>query len=285
MTAPLGPTIVVGAARSGTKIMRESLSRVLDIPAVPYDVGYVWRHGNESAADDHLTRADVKPRTQRLVTSFLGKYADKQGQVIEKTVGNTLRIPYVAELFPRARFVHLVRDGVDVTESARREWQRPSDLAYLRRKLRHVPWRVAPNYGRKFVIAQTVGRWRHGSHASTWGPRYRNIDRDLAESDLLTVCARQWQQCVVAARRDLAAQPQTVIQVRYEEFIRSPTAVLSRIADALGSAVDPAALHETTTAISSAGAGRGRSRLDEPERELLREELGATLEELGYEPV
>ena len=64
--------------------------------------------------------------------------------MIEKTVGNTLRVGYVAEIVPRVRFVHVIRDGVDVVDSSRIQWQTPPDTGYLREKIRHFPLRLAP---------------------------------------------------------------------------------------------------------------------------------------------
>ena len=41
------PIIIIGAARSGTKIMRSVISADENVRAVSYDVNYVWRFGNE----------------------------------------------------------------------------------------------------------------------------------------------------------------------------------------------------------------------------------------------
>ena len=227
----LRPVVLIGAARSGTKIMRDSLAVALAANAVPYDVGYVWRYGNESREDDCLTPADIRPRTRSLVRRFLAGYAGPDGRVVEKTVGNTLRVPFVADLLPEAVFVHLVRDGVQVADSARREWQAPVDLRYLAAKARHFPLRLVPTYGRKFLVSATAGRWRASrasgtKHADTWGPRYPGIHRDLAEEGLLTVTACEWRTCVEMATRDLAAVPNQVVSLRYESLVADPEGTL-----------------------------------------------------------
>jgi len=282
------PIVLIGAARSGTKILRDSLALSLGATAVPYDVGYVWRYGNESCPHDCLTPADIKPRTRRLVRRFVGGYAGPGGRVVEKKVGNTLRVPFVADLLPEAVFVHVIRDGVDVAESARREWEVPSDLGYLAAKARHFPLRLVPTYGRKFVVNATIGRWRAsrgggGGRANTWGPRYPGIDRDLADHGLLTVTARQWRESVNAASRDLAHVSQQVVTVRYEELVGDPRAVLSRVIAEIGAAVDDSRLDEASTMIVAGSPGKGRARLDEAERNVLRYEIGSTLEGLGYD--
>ena len=38
--------------------------------------------------------------------------------MVEKTCANTLRLPFVDKVLPEARYLHIVRDGVDVVASA-----------------------------------------------------------------------------------------------------------------------------------------------------------------------
>jgi hypothetical protein len=124
--------IIIGAARSGTKILRDVLAEASGMGCVPYDIGFVWRYGNQQVPHDVLDPATVTPRIQRFVRRYVDRYARSGGDVvIEKTVGNTLRVPFVHAVMPDAAFVHLVRDGMDVVESARRQWSAPPDREYL----------------------------------------------------------------------------------------------------------------------------------------------------------
>ena len=282
MTQSLEPIVLIGAARSGTKILRDALATALDVPQVPYDVGYVWRHGNEGRDDDALSPSDVRPRTRRLARRFLVRYAD-EGHVIEKTVGNTLRVGYVAEIVPRARFVHVIRDGVDVVDSSRIQWQTPPDAGYLREKVRHFPLRLAPTYGRKFVAGAVRDRLRGSAHAGTWGPRYPGIDDDLARDGLLVVTARQWRSSVEAARGALAAVSQPSVEVRYENLVSDPRAVLGEIAAAFDMAAP--GMDEAAAMLHAGSHGRGRARLDVIEKDRIRPEIAGLLKELGYDPV
>jgi hypothetical protein len=45
---------VIGAARSGTKFLRDVIGASPYAAVVPYDVNYVWRGGNEGFPDDAL---------------------------------------------------------------------------------------------------------------------------------------------------------------------------------------------------------------------------------------
>ena len=276
----LRPLVLLGAARSGTKILRDSLATAAAVPAVPYDVGYVWRYGNESATDDCLDPSLVRRRNRRLVRAFLAGYADTQGRVIEKTVGNALRAPFVAEILPEAVFVHLVRDGADVVESALREWRRPVDWRYVVRKSRHVPVRVGVSHARRF-LRTSVRRDVGADHARSWGPRYPGIDQDLADEGLLVTVARQWRESVGIARRDVP-HVACVTELRYEDLVEAPRETLESVLSAVGWRPDPTELARAVTGITPGRAGSGRARLDSAQRAVLDREMGDVLEDLGY---
>ena len=277
------PVIVLGAARSGTKILRDSLATALGCAAVPYDISYVWRHGNESAPDDVLPASAATSGTRRFVHRFLAKYADRSGLVVEKTVGNTLRVPYVDAIVPGARYVHIVRDGVDVAESARRQWSASPDLHYLLGKARHFPLRLVPTYGVRFVADQTWRRRGHSGHAASWGPRYPGIDDDVATLSLLEVCARQWRESVSFSRDGLRQTGAFVVGVRFEELASRPEETLRRVVGALDETVDDRRLGAAAQQIRPTTVGAGRSRLTAEELSLMDAEIGEMTEELGYE--
>ena len=46
--------IIIGAARSGTKYLRDVLATAPNAARVPYDINYIWRYGSESHPDDAL---------------------------------------------------------------------------------------------------------------------------------------------------------------------------------------------------------------------------------------
>lgn len=277
--ASLRPIVLVGAARSGTKAFRDALAIASGIPAVPYDVSYVWRHGNESMPHDRQMPADVKASTRRMVDSFLRRYA-VDGRVIEKTVGSSLRVGYVHEIVPNANFVHLVRDGVDVAESARRQWLEPVNYSYLRDKIRHFPPRLLATYGRRYAMSLVRQRTSEDGRSASWGPRYPGIDADVASVDLLAICARQWRASVSLARDDFADFSIDHLEVRYEDLVREPGAVLERVIRASDLPIDEAAIAAGAATVRPGAGAAGR--LTEAECEMLNGEIGDLLVELGY---
>lgn len=275
--------VIIGAARSGTKLLRDTLAAATGVGKVPYDIGFVWRMGNEGSADDALVRGSINVRRQRFIRQFIDSYAaGNPPTVIEKTVGNALRVPMVAEILRDASFVHILRDGVDVIESTMRQWTAPADIRYLARKIRTVPVRLLPRYGAKYA-ASLVGREvENAGQVGSWGPRYPGIDHDLRTTRLLTVCARQWRSTATQARHDIKRLGVPATEVRYEDLVRDAKTELLRIADFAGLSVSKTQLATAACSISSGGVGRGRATLCADELEALELEIGEVLEELGY---
>lgn len=281
--APLR-VVLIGAARSGTKVVRDALSHAAGAGAVPYDIGFVWRAGHQQHPDDVLDPAWLTPRAKKFVAGFVDGYAAGQPPaVIEKTVGNTLRVPYVAEVLPDAVFVHLIRDGVDVAESTLRQWREPADYRYLARKIRHFPLRLAPTYGRRYVQSLVRRRAADDRRVATWGARYPGIEDDLVAAELLTVCARQWRESVSRARQDLGASEVPTIEVRYERLIANPREELARMSEFCGLGTSLESLAGAAAKIEPGRGGQGRRALPAADLALLDVEIGDLLTELGYD--
>lgn len=282
MTAPRR-IVVVGAARSGTKLLRDTLALATGAGAVPYDIGFVWRSALPGHPDDRLPVDSLDPRRAGWIRGVVDRYAEgTPGVVVEKSVGTVMRVPYVAAVVPDAFFVHVVRDGTDVVESTYRQWTAPTDLSYLVRKVRHVPWRVLPSYGLRYVRSVVRRRVARDGRVGSWGPRYPGIDADLREESLLTVCARQWCHGVAYARSDLAASGVMWTEVRYEDLVRDPASVVAQVASGADLDVDPGALTVAAHGVDTSRIGRGTRSLPAGAFGLLDGELGPTLDALGY---
>lgn len=277
--------VLIGAARSGTKIVRDVLSAATGVGRVPYDISYVWRYGNESCPDDALHPTSLTPGVSRFITQHVDRYAGGDpATVIEKTVGNTLRVPFVHRVMPDAAFVHLIRHGVDVAESTRRQWIAPPDAPYLLKKIRHFPLRLMPTYGRKYAVSVAKRYLNSTQHFDTWGPRYPGIDDDVRNEDLLTVCARQWQSSVEHALDAFATLDVLQVDLRYERLMAQPAEELARVISTLGLDVGDKTLDKAARMLEPGRSGTGARALNENELTGLQVELGSTLERLGYPP-
>lgn len=278
------PIILVGAARSGTKFLRDVLGSGAGTAVVPYDVNYVWRYGAERAEHDVLDPAALTDKRRRIIRDTLRTLAkaNPDDVLIEKTVASTLRVPFIDAVFPNARYVHLIRDGRDVAESAMRQWQAPPDWSALLRKLREIPMRNSSYvvwFGWNFVSGLLSGR----KGGKIWGPRFPGIDGLAEEGPLSRVCAQQWLESYTTASADLEQVPDArsrVFTIHYEDLI-SDAAALSHLLDQLG-------LPDKEEILASL---RGKLRPNEPQkwRNLPSEDLAifdavltGALKELGY---
>jgi len=217
------PLILISAARSGSKLLRDLLGSSPRCAVVPFDVNFVWRHGNEDSPDDVLPAEAAGPRQAQYIRQTIPRLAGVRDwvdnlQIVEKTVSNSLRVPFVARVFPEARYVYLLRDGRAVAESTRRVWHEPAERGYLLSKLRCFP---LSDY--RYAFWYLRNRWKgrgKDSRAMIWGPRYPGIERDLASFDLLEVCARQWAVCNELARAGLGQLGGgQVFELRYEDLV------------------------------------------------------------------
>ncbi|MDA9981415.1 sulfotransferase [Gammaproteobacteria bacterium] len=279
--------IVVGAARSGTSMLRNVIAKHPEVCCVPYDVNYLWRLGNEKLDHDELDRSLLSEATRNKIRDAISVFREPGHCLAEKTVSNALRIPFVTAVYPEARLVHIVRNGYDVIESVRRQWVAPFEYKRVLIKAAGFPWRSSFRYALGYVAGHIKRRVASRySAGGTWGPRYRGIDEDLSTKSLLEVCALQWQRCVQAATRDLSRTSGSQhITLHYEEFISDPGRHLERIADLLD--IDPSAYvsGDVTAGVNCHNVGTGEHGLSATDKITVEPIVEPVMSLLGYEKV
>lgn len=279
----MGPTVfLIGAARSGTKLLRSLIARHPAINAVPYDINYVWRLGNEDLPHDELSPDSLTDRAASRIREYIGGHRAPHGGVIEKTVSNALRVSFVDAVFPDALYVHLIRDGRDVIASAYEQWLKAPDWRYVGQKALQFPLLQAPGYALRYAAGLLRGRTSAATTPRVWGPRYRGIEEDLAAGSLLRVCALQWINSVQRARSafETLTTPR-VLTVRYEQLIHDPPRELIRVADHIGMDPAPYAANFPDN-VDPTCAGRYRDRFEPDQMLEVERTAGAELERLGY---
>ncbi|MBO6577019.1 MAG: sulfotransferase [Rhodothermales bacterium] len=260
------PVVIIGAGRSGTNMLRDAVTRAAsNVGTWPCDeINYIWRHGNASHPTDELRRHHARPEVKKYI---VGRFEQLRQQanwfaVVEKTCANSLRVPFVDEVLPNARFVCIERNGMDVVNSALKRWSAPVDWRYLARKARFVPAADVPYYGSRYLMNRCSKVFGGKSRLSSWGPRFPGMDLALEEQPLAAVCALQWRACVQAARRDLALLDSgRSVTVQYEDFVVDPVRWLGIITEFLGESVSQRRLEEIATTVSTSSVGRWKSEL------------------------
>jgi hypothetical protein len=122
------PVFFVGSGRSGTTLLARLLARHPDIAVYPYEANDLWHPATYPWASSRLdvppiwvdpetyTRISLEHRTasddRRLKATFGAYQALRRASTfVNKSVLITFMMGYVVELFPDAKFIHLVRDG------------------------------------------------------------------------------------------------------------------------------------------------------------------------------
>lgn len=278
------PLILIGAARSGTKLVRDLIAAHPAVDRVPYDINYIWRLGNEHLPHDELSPELLTPQIRQRILRGFTRYSSWAPFLIEKTVSNCLRVAYVHAVFPEARFIHLVRDGRDVIESVYRQWIAPPDWRYILEKAKSFPLTEAFGYAlyyARYTCRKLVTPDKKKS--GTWGPRYAGIDEDLASKDLLEVCAIQWARSVERALSDLSSLPiEQVLSIRYEDFVRNPCSYLEMIAQFAGIAPVPYLEKVNVEIVSQQNIGKGSRNLSPEQMALVLPRIHNALSLLNY---
>lgn len=213
------PVIILSAPRSGSTLLFETLARAPGVYTIgneshriiegwaglsPVTRGYVSNRLLASDASDAIAR-EVR-------AYFAGGLRDRRGvspstatpvRFLEKTPKNMLRVPFLREVFPDARFVVLFREPRAVLSSMMDAWRSGLFVAY--RDLpgwQGLPWSLMLVDGWE----QVNGRPLEEIVAYQWA---RGMSTML--DDLEDVPDRQW------------------IAMRYEDLVRNPQAQVERL--------------------------------------------------------
>jgi hypothetical protein len=158
----------------------------------------------------------VRVRLSRLLTRLGGRQKVAPIRIVEKTPDNCFRIQMVERVFPDAQFIHVVRDPRGSIASIYRGWT--EETRFQRFEL--PPDFTIEGYGGK--------EWCFGLP-----PGWERLDG----CTVMEICAHQWRLYNEYCGRDLPADPDRVLRVRYEELADNPGPVLEEVAHWAG--LDP----------------------------------------------
>jgi len=280
------PVIIIGAPRSGTNMLRDILSSFRGVGTWPCDeINYIWRHGNISYPSDEFSVDHATPGICRYIKSEFDSLARSLdvSVVIEKTCANALRVPFVDHVIPGAKYILILRDGVDVAGSAQLRWTADLDIPYILKKLRFVPKLDIPYYAIRYCWSRAYRFFSRQKRLAFWGPSLDNMQELLETHSLHEVCAVQWQHCVSKSDEALSTLPKSdVIRIKYEDFVQSPTSELKKIMVFIGVEASDVEINRAVEGVTSDSIGKGRSFLSDDEVQRIECLVGEELKRYGY---
>lgn len=265
-------------------MLRDVLAALPGFATWPCDeIPFIWRHGNRTHPDDEFDRGMAGPPVRRLVRREFARLRDPGARiVVEKTCANSLRLGFVDEILPEARFLVIVRHGLDAAASAMLRWQAPMDLRYSLAKARFVPVGDLPYYGVRY-LANRLRRLSAQRRLAVWGPVFAGM-RDLPRSTpLAELAARQWRRCIERTDLELTRiDPGRVHRLRYEDFVAAPAVGLGGILEFLGVPADAGALATAVAGVRGTSVGKAARSLSPPDLAAIAAVAAPLLARHGY---
>ena len=280
------PIFIIGAGRSGTTILKKTLSHHPEFYATAFELNYLWRAGNAGLLHDQIDPDEHSGKISKSYIRFmLWQMLKRSGKkrLVEKTVANVMRVPYIYSVFPEARVIHIIRDGRDVAASAMKRWRAHSGGGYLFRKALTIPPFDLPRYGFRYLKNKVKRAVNKTGHDASWGPRWPDMDEEIKGLPLPAICARQWVKSIEAvedAKWDFPDGQYT--EIRYEDLLKNTGAVLDHLQTFLELGKPPAEMwNYAKNNIRDQGNGWEKN-LSENDLALIMSEAGETLDKLGY---
>lgn len=217
------PVFVVGSPRSGSTLLFETLARAPGVYTIGDESHQVIEGIRELGASAHgyesnrlLAEHATPAIAAELRARFLAELHDRDRRppppgervrMLEKTPKNSLRIPFLAAVFPEARFIYLHRDPREVLASMMEAWSSGRFRTYLRLPgWTGLPWSLV-----------LVPGWR-----------------DLIGCSLHTIVAAQWRTMTRVLLDDLEQLPaQRWAVARYDALLADPGAEIRRLCRAM----------------------------------------------------
>jgi hypothetical protein len=246
------PIFIIGCGRSGTTLLGELFAKHPEI-SYRYEPNDLWaavdpitdflqlysRGEHRCLLDASSATASARLRFRRLMSAPPGL------TLAEKSPVNALRIDYLESIAPDARFVHIVRDGVDVARSIEKVAATTKKMAF--RSPLNQWWGVGDA---KWAALELDGR-KAGYHPE--------------EARLLTTDSQrgayEWLLSLheIEARR--ARLGSRLVEFRYQDLTKHPAETLRTAMESLGLTCPGNWLGEAASQVSPAREGRHKKPL------------------------
>jgi ACT domain-containing protein len=150
--------------------------------------------------------------------------------IVEKTESNTLRISFVDKVFPKAKYIFVMRDGRDAIASMLKRRHQSLNLTFLLKKARYLPLSDIPivsiryfgNVLRRYVFKNNV--------VYQLGPVFKGMDDVRYNHTEEEVVAIQWSKCIGKAYDDVQKiEPSRVHYIKYEDLVNNSNTEINNL--------------------------------------------------------
>ncbi len=280
------PVIIIGSGRSGTNMLRDIITSIDGFETWGCDeINPIWRYGNRDFPTDEIPIKNLTPEIKNYIRGRFNALQKntKANFVVEKTCANSLRLNYIYEIFPEAKYIIINRDGRDVTPSAMKRWGASFELGYTLKKLKYVPFKDLFYYISKFGSNRLKKSSSKQKSLSFWGPLYNGYERDVASKSLMEICANQWKHCVENTLRDRELIPfENILDFKYENYVNDPLNEMKRLSDFFNLNLSEEIINSLTLKVSNKSVGTYKKVFNSEELLKLNEITRATLKKLNY---
>jgi len=244
---------IVGSPRSGTTLLGNILDNH-ELISQWYEPYFIFDKFFRNAEDDVRSSNEATQKVCMQIRKDFKRYGNKKRSriIVDKSPRNSLKIPFIRKIFPKAKFIHIIRDGRDATLSINKEWIRRrrivhgaegfSEFNYLdalkviKEWLNRQPFwldRIKAlwfeMHGHLINKSKQLNQKRWNGQVG-WGPRFNNWSEYLSLNSLLQFNALQWVQCVANVNSNWSLLDENQgIQIQYEELIVNPTEHLENV--------------------------------------------------------
>jgi hypothetical protein len=217
------PIFIVNPPRSGSSLLFETLAQAPNVYTVGGEshgiiegtrgLGVQANSFESNCLDERQARPEIVSELRR---RFDQQLRDRNGapapagriRMLEKTPKNALRIPFLAKVFPEARFIYLYRDPHQVLASMMEGWE-----------------------SGRFVMYRSLPGW---TGERDWSFLLTPGWRELVGKPLERIVASQWASATNIMLDALEVLPKDrVISTRYDTLLADPNAEIRRLCAAM----------------------------------------------------
>lgn len=215
-------SFIIGCGRSGTTILGKLLAQHPQVKYYfePYHLWAVLDHRTDvlslyQRGDDAQLMLQAEEVAQQQKATFPQLFHAAEGQhLIEKTPLNAFRIGYLRCLVPQAKFIHIVRDGIDVSQS-------------IGRIATSSPYKIAgkPLLNQWWGVAEC--KWntliQEGEEAGYWPDEIPHLKTQQQRG------AYEWLASLKAIDHWKETLGDNFLEISYSDLVSEPDATLTRI--------------------------------------------------------